>query len=211
MMRKFAIEEILEMERFYRTTFMNSVSGFKSVNLCGTISSEGQANLAIFNSVVHIGANPPYLGMIFRPHTVPRHTLENILATKAYTLNHITADIYPNAHQTAARYASEQSEFKNTHLTPVFSECLPAPYVEESPIRIGLQYEEHHEIMNGTILVIGAVKEVFVPEEVVGRDGYVDLSAAGSLTVAGLDAYHKTELLGRMAYAKPDLPPRHIT
>ncbi len=210
-MRRYSLAEIQEMERFFRTTFMNSISGFKSVNLCGTISPDGKTNLAIFNSIVHIGANPPYLGMIFRPHTVERDTLENILSTGFYTLNHLTEPIYPQAHQTSARYSKEESEFEATGLTPIYSDQHTAPYVAESPVRIGLQYEEHHQIMNGTLLVIGAVKEVFLPEEVVSKDGYVDLAAAGSLTIAGLDAYHKTELLGRMAYAKPDLPPRKIS
>ena len=49
----------LPMEDRKRIALINSLSGFKSLNLIGTINNQGQTNLAIFNSVVHIGANPP--------------------------------------------------------------------------------------------------------------------------------------------------------
>lgn len=207
-LRKFDLQEIKAMDRFFRTTFMNSVSGFKSVNLCATAAADGTTNLAIFSSIVHIGANPPYIGMVFRPHTVPRHTLENLLETGFYTLNHLHAGIYQQAHQSSARY--DGSEFEATGLTPVYSQGFPAPYVAESKIRIGLKYEERHDMLNGTVMVVGSVQEVFLPEATIAEDGYVDLAAAGSLTIAGLDAYHETQLLSRMAYAKPDLPPRSL-
>lgn len=201
-------QEILDLPRFHRTTFVNGLSGFKSVALCGTTSPDGLTNLSIISSIVHVGANPPYMGMVIRPHTVPRHTLENLLATGEFTLNHIREDFYQAAHQTAARY--EQSEFEGAGLTEWYSETLKAPYVAESHIRIGLKYVERHDMLNGTIFVVGAVEEVWYPEAALQADGYLDLQAAGTVTVATLDAYHRTEKIGRMAYAKPDLPPREI-
>ena len=203
-------QEILDLERFQRTTFVNGLSGFKSVCLVGTASPEGQHNLSIISSVIHVGANPPYMGMLLRPHSVPRHTLENILATKSFTLNHVREEFFPAAHQTAARYERDQSEFEATGLNPVFSEGFAAPYVGESHIRIGLSFAERHNFLNGTVFVVGAVEEVFYPKEARGADGYLDLQKAGTITLATLDAYHKTEKLARMAYAKPDLPPRKI-
>ena len=55
------------------TAFFNALSGAKPGYLIG--SGEGKdENLAIFNSITHIGANPPLLGFIQRPATVDRHT-----------------------------------------------------------------------------------------------------------------------------------------
>lgn len=52
--------QIGNLEDRKRVSLINSLSGFKSLNLIGTINNnQGQTNLAIFNSVVHIGANPP--------------------------------------------------------------------------------------------------------------------------------------------------------
>jgi flavin reductase (DIM6/NTAB) family NADH-FMN oxidoreductase RutF len=70
----FTKENILNFEKNFRTKFINSLSGFKSANLIGTISKTGKTNLAIFNSVIHVGANPSLIGLLIRPASVPRHT-----------------------------------------------------------------------------------------------------------------------------------------
>ena len=63
-MAAYGISEIESWERFYRANFINSLTGFKSVNLIGTVNTTGQANLGIFSSIVHIGSNPPLLGYV---------------------------------------------------------------------------------------------------------------------------------------------------
>jgi len=194
----------MQMERRKRANLLNHVSGFKSANLIGTIGSGSIPNLAVFNSVVHIGANPPYLGFILRPTTVARHTYENIKATGFYTINHIHTGIYEQAHQTSAKYDEQTSEFEAVGLTPEFSGDFMAPYVAESHIKLGLRYEEEHLIQaNKTILVIGKIEEVLVPEDSIAEDGYLNLSEYNIITISGLDGYHKTERLARLAYARP--------
>jgi len=85
-------KEIATMERRVRTKLINSLSGFKSVNLCGTISKEGITNLSLISSVVHIGADPALMGFIMRPVTVRRDTYNNILETGHYTFNHLVRE-----------------------------------------------------------------------------------------------------------------------
>ncbi|HAC24022.1 MAG TPA: hypothetical protein DCE81_03810 [Cytophagales bacterium] len=65
-------------ERFYRANFVNSLTGFKSVSIIGTINAAGQTNMAIFSSLVHIGSDPALIGFINRPVTAAPHTLANI-------------------------------------------------------------------------------------------------------------------------------------
>lgn len=199
------------MQRFTRANFINSLPGFRATNLCGTQSEEGQTNLSIISSVFHLGSNPPLLGMQMRPDTVPRHTLENILATGYYTLNHLREEIMESAHQTAANYPREISEFGATGLTPWYSPEHSAPYVAESQVRIGLRLVEKIDIAhNGSHLILGEVTEVFLPEGVLGADGFIDLQAAGSLCGSALDAYYQTKLLARLSYPKPELPLKRI-
>ena len=50
--------QIDALEKRYRTNFINSLSGYKSANLLGSINSSGQTNLALMTSVFHVGANP---------------------------------------------------------------------------------------------------------------------------------------------------------
>lgn len=202
--------ELEGLERRFRTTLVNSLSGFKALHLLGTANEKGQTNLSVVNSVVHVGAHPPLLGMVIRPHTVPRHSLENLLATGSYTLNQVSEDFFPRAHQCAARYPEGVSEFEEVGLTPWYAEGFSAPFVAESRVRLGLRFQEKHLLGNECVFVVGKIEHIWLPADCLGTDGYVDLAAAGTLTVAGLDAYHRTEPLGRMAYAKPDVPPRFL-
>ena len=204
-------EEILKFEKLYRATFVNSLSGFKSANLIGTISSEGKTNLAIFNSVIHVGANPPLMGFLMRPVSVERHTYTNIKETNYFTINHINKEIFKQAHQTSTRYDKDVSEFDACGLTPEYTETIKAPYVKESKIKIGLKFLEEYEIKsNGTIFIIGEILEVILPNEVVLADGFVDIEKAGTIAISGLDSYHEVNILSRLSYAKPGIEPKEI-
>lgn len=194
-------------DKRYRTHFINSLSGFKSANLVGTISAAGVPNLAIVNSVFHLGAAPPLMGMITRSNSVRRDTAENIKQTGYFTLNHVNRHIYQQAHQTSARYAAEVNEFEAVGLTEEYSETIPAPYVAESAIRIGLKVEEVKPIeINKTEFIIGRIVEITAPKDCVENDGYINVEAAGTICVSSLDAYHQTSRIDRLSYAKPDLP-----
>lgn len=198
-----------QLDRRWRATFVNSLSGFKSAALIGTRSSKGQENVSIFSQIVHLGAAPALLGIVFRPDSVERHTLSNLRDTGKATLNLIPTEQAAAAHQTSARYAADSSEFKCAGLTSAYINGFEAPFVGESPVRAALSLAEEHTLsINGTILVICKLLWAGVPEEILHADGYVDLGGAGILTTNGLDAYHSTKLLGRYAYAKADQSPR---
>jgi len=204
-MRTFNLNEIMEMEQRFRSTFINSIAGFKCLNLVGTINEKGLTNLAIFNSIFHVGAKPPLLGMVFRPDEVERHTLENILRQKCYTFNHVHPGILRAAHQTSARYNKDISEFEACGLTPFFSKNISAPYVQESSIKIGLELKEQLNIYtNNTTIIIGQIVEINMPDGIISKDGFVNLEEVETNTVCGLDAYYKTIKIERLSYAKPD-------
>lgn len=183
---------------------VNSLSGFKSANLIGTKNDQGNFNLALFSSVFHLGAEPPLMGLIVRPDSVPRHTLENIRHNGYYTINHVHKGIYKQAHQTSARYAKEVSEFSAVNLTPELGQLHDAPYVKESYLKIGLHLRDLKPIeLNGTWLVIGEVIELRIPEKALKENGYIEIEALGSVAVSSLDHYHSTQLIQTLPYAKP--------
>jgi len=195
----------------FRTNFINSLGGFKSVNLIGSVDGKGNSNLSIVSSVFHVGANPPYIGVLFRPPVVERHTLDNILETEVFTLNHINEQIYTLAHQTSAKYSKEISEFEVCSLNAQYFGLLKAPYVLESHLKIGLKLADKIDIqLNGTVLIIGQIIETILDNQLIGQDGYVDIELAGTLTSSGLDGYHKTSKLARLSYAKVDRAVREI-
>jgi flavin reductase (DIM6/NTAB) family NADH-FMN oxidoreductase RutF len=203
-LKRIDLSEIVEMEQRFRATFINSLTGYKSVALIGTKDVIGQTNLAIFNSIVHLGAHPPLLGMVIRPDSVDRHTLQNIENTGYYTINQIHSSFIEKAHQTSARYPKEVSEFEAVGLTSEFKNDFFAPFVAESVIQIGLKFKEKVPFkINNTLFIIGEVQTVFLPEEIIQNDGFVDLHAASSITNTGLDCYHNVLKGIRLPYAKP--------
>ena len=205
MIINFNSEDLMSLDKNKRVHLINSLGGFKSVALVGTSDNDGNNNLAIFSSIFHIGANPPLIGLIFRPTPPERNTYNNIIQSGYYTLNHINESIYKQAHQTSARYDQNVSEFEMTGLNPEFKDSFFAPYVAESNIQLGIEFKEKLEItFNNTTLIIGEIKQIYIPEECLFDDGFVDIEKANSITCSGLDSYHKTVQLDRLSYAKPN-------
>lgn len=210
-MKHFTHQELMQMETRFRASFINSLGGFKSVALIGTKSKDGMTNLAIFNSFVHIGANPPYIGFISRPDSVDRHTLENLQDTSYYTINHLNESIFKAGHHTSARFRRDQSEFDETGLTPLYRSDFWAPFVAESHVQLGVKFIQAVTLeINGTLLVIGKIEHVYFPSGSMCTDGFLDLEKAGSIAGSGLDSYHATQRLDRLTYAKPDSIPQSV-
>lgn len=197
-------EDLEQLEQHYRRTFVNSLAGFRQAVLVGTSSAEGNTNLAIFNSLIHLGANPALFGLISRPDSIQRDTLQNILHTKEYTLNYIRALFYEKAHHTSARYERGISEFKKADFQEIYHPSCSAPFVKDAIVKIAMKFEQIIEIpLNGTILIIGSLKQVEMDDSILGPDGFVNLSEENVLISQGLDAYFVSKIIGRLPYAKP--------
>ncbi|MBT1451525.1 flavin reductase [Glaciecola sp. XM2] len=207
MAKYYGSQDIQNLDQRVRANLINSLSGFKSANLMGTKSDKGVENLAMISSAFHVGANPPLMGILMRPHTVTRDSLENIKASGFFTLNHVNETMVEQAHQCSARYEPDQSEFAATGLTPQYSEGFFAPYVAQSNIKLGLELREIQVLnINLTELVIAQIVEIQTHADYQLEDGYLDIDAANSVCVSGLDSYHRTERVARLSYAKPDTP-----
>jgi flavin reductase (DIM6/NTAB) family NADH-FMN oxidoreductase RutF len=199
---KITRKDIESMQNRFRATFINSISGYKSLNLVGTRSANGISNLAPFNSIIHIGSNPPLIGMIVRPQTEEHQTLQNIKDTLYYTLNHVQESFVAQAHQSSAKYDANTSEFTEVGLTELASEVCDAPYVEESELKMCLKLVDIIPIpQNGTSLVIGEIQEILIGECNIEEDGYVHIEDLGSITSLGLDGYYKVSPIKRFPYA----------
>jgi len=198
-------QDFEELDHIFRINLINSCSGFKSANLIGTKSNLGIPNVAVFSSVTHLGSNPPLLGVIFRPVTdVPRNTYENIKETGQFTINHIDASIINDAHHTSAKYDKDVSEFDITGLEEEYKNGWHAPFVKNAPIQMALTYCEEYKIKaNGTIQLIGEIKDLFIKSDLLEKDGFINLSKANVVAINGLDGYAVPKLKERMTYQRP--------
>ena len=201
----YSYSDIEQMDKIFRLNLINSCTGFKSANLLGTKSLNGVSNVAVFSSITHLGSNPPLIGFILRPTTVPRDTYRNIKDTGMFTINHIYSDIIEDAHHTSAKYPNEISEFTKTDLEEEFLGNFPAPFVKGAKIRLGCKFLNEYEIKeNDTLLLVSAIEHVFIADlEILQEDGWLKLENANTVTINGLDGYATTSLLKRYAYARP--------
>lgn len=207
---KFYMEKIFNLadleafERFYRVNFITKLCGIQSANLVGTVDENGVSNLAIFNSISHISASPPCMGLFQRPLTVPRQTYENIKRQGFFTINQVKTSFIKNAHYTSAKFEKGISEFENCQLTEEYMDDFPVPFVKESGIKIGLSFEEEHLIKaNNNILIVGKIQKVILPEEALAEDGNILLEKLDTAGVAGLDSYFEINKIARFDFARP--------
>jgi flavin reductase (DIM6/NTAB) family NADH-FMN oxidoreductase RutF len=209
-MTHYSKQDILELPNLQRMHLINTCGGVKSANLIGTISKTGVTNLAVFNSVIHLGSNPPMLSFMLRPTTVERHSYSNFIEKIDFTVNHIEESFVSEAHQTSAKYDNDISEFKEVGLTEEFIEGFEAPFVKESKIKMGCTFVNEYLIKEHNCrLIVGEIQHLLVENGIEEKDGFLDLAKANSVGIIGLDGYVKTELIDRYAYAKPnrDLKP----
>lgn len=204
--------DIENLQQRYRATLINSLSGVRQQVLVGTKSKDGLTNLAIFNSILHIGAHPAMYGLLFRPDTVRRDTLTNILETNSYTINYPKSSDYKKAHQTSAKYDHDVSEFGATGFTETYRSGIYAPFADEAPVKIGMTFAQRVDIpLNGTMMIIGSIETIEFDEKLLSDDGYVALDKADILAGCGLDSYFSVQPIGRLSYAKPDRDPQPLT
>jgi flavin reductase (DIM6/NTAB) family NADH-FMN oxidoreductase RutF len=208
-MKHFTREGLDNIPSRKRANLINSATGYKPANLIGTVSAAGETNLAIFSSLVHLGANPPLIGFIQRPvGEVPRHTYENIKATGVYTINHIHRSFVKKAHFTSAKFERGVSEFAACELNEEYIENFKAPFVAESKVKLGVRFIDEMPIrQNGTILVIGEIEHVILPENAILEGGNIDLNSVEDVAISGLDTYHEVAEIKSFPYAKPERVP----
>jgi len=200
---KYTKQDIAAMDRVTRLKIINSVTGIKPANLIGTSNSDGQTNLAIFSSVVHLGSNPALLGMISRPQTAEvGHTYSNIQATGVYTINHIHPSFIKNAHYTSAKFDQGVSEFDECGLTAEFVEGIAAPFVSESTFKMALRFREAIDIkLNGTVMIIGEIEYLVMPDRAMAH-GDVDLEASNGVGISGLNTYYDLKKIESYPYVR---------
>ena len=188
-------QNIKDMDKVKRLNLVNALTGIKPANMIGTISKKQKTNLAIVSSVIHIGSDPALLGFISRTFGASRrHTYENILEMKVFTINQVHSEIITKAHYTSVKFEKGISEFDRCHLMEEYIDGFKAPFVKESRVKIGLEWVETIPIRkNDTSLIIGQVQHVVVPAEAMDDAGEIDLEYLEGTGVSGMNTYYSLQ------------------
>jgi flavin reductase (DIM6/NTAB) family NADH-FMN oxidoreductase RutF len=197
-------QAIEDTERVRRLNIINSITGIKPANLIATKSNDGYPNVGIFSSVIHLGSDPALLGFVMRPQDdKPRDTYLNIKENGFYTINHVPTSHTERAHYTSAKFPKEESEFEVCGLTEEYLFDFHAPFVKESGIKIAMKFLEEIPIeINKTILIIGEMQHLIIPDECMDSEGQIDLSIAQTAGISGLNTYYEFKKIGQYPYAR---------
>ena len=198
----FSKQDILNTPRIIRLNLINSITGIKPGNLIGTISKDGHSNLAIFSSVIHLGSNPALIGFITRPNKkVRRDTLNNILETNYFTINHIHQDFIEQSHKTSGKFNKDESEFNMCNLTEDYLFDFLAPFVKESKIKMGLKLQSIIDIPdNQTKLITGSIEHIYIEDIALEDNGDINLQIINDVGIGGLNNYYKLEKVAHYPY-----------
>ena len=208
-MIEFDLTKLEALPKRERAHLVNNLCGLRSANLVGTSDGHND-NLAIFNSVMHLGSNPPLLGIVFRPLTVERHTYNNIKKTKYFSVNQIIDTITNNAHQTSAKFENKQSEFESCNIESLHREGCVVPFVKESNIQMLCTYSKEHLLENDCILLTATIERFWVNSASINKSYWLNHEEASSSAIGGLDTYYKVSLIDRYSYAQPNSKPKSI-
>ncbi|MBN2647283.1 MAG: flavin reductase [Thiotrichales bacterium] len=190
---------------------INACTGIKPANLLGSQNANGQTNLALFSSVVHLGSNPPLIGLVLRPDNGHRHSYQNMLQTGVYSLNAVDAVWSDKAHHTAANFLIEQSEFEQVGLSTHYYPNFAAPFVAESPLHIGLKFVQEIPIpLNQTRLLIGEVQLLAVNQNALDSEGRINLQTLNISGISGLDSYYQLQRSALYPMPKTDEKPNNL-
>jgi flavin reductase (DIM6/NTAB) family NADH-FMN oxidoreductase RutF len=140
--------------------------------IVGTYDKEGKPNAMAVAWGGICCSRPPCVCISVRKAT---YTYGNLIQQKAFTVN-----IPDEKHVIEADYFGLVSgrtvdKFAETGLTPVKSDFVNAPYINEFPLNVSCQVVEFHELGLHTLFV-GEILDVAADEDVFTADGKFDMN-----------------------------------
>ncbi|KAI0048882.1 hypothetical protein FA95DRAFT_1594857 [Auriscalpium vulgare] len=170
------------------------VSGIvpRPIAFVSSVSETGVENLAPFSWFNQVSSNPPVISISCNNAGPGRYkdTLNNIKATKSFTVNIISEPFIEQANSTSIDAPSDVSEWIVSGLTKEPSTHVKAPRVRESAFSMEAELLQEVPITHPatgattTTLILGLVKYIHVRNDVLTEKGTVDpalLKAVGRL------------------------------
>jgi flavin reductase (DIM6/NTAB) family NADH-FMN oxidoreductase RutF len=177
------------------------------VFIVGTYDKDGRPNAMNAAWAGICCSVPPCVAVSLRQAT---YTYGNIIEQKAFTVSIPSRDFIREADYFGIVSGRTEDKFSHTGLTPVKSDLVHAPYVQEFPLVLECQLLHTLEIGLHTLFV-GEIKDVKAEENMLGQDGKPDIEkikplifSPTSMTYYGIGEYlGKAFSLGKEIKAHP--------
>lgn len=137
----------------------------------GSYDADGKPNVMTIAWGGICCSSPPCVTISLRKAT---YTYGSIMARQAYTLSVPSVKYAAEADYYGMASGRDGDKFEKTGLTPVKSDLVDAPYVDEFPMVLECKMIHHHEIGLHTHF-IGEIMDVKVDDELLSADGKVDI------------------------------------
>ncbi len=159
----------------------------RPIAFVSTVSPDGVFNLAPFSFFNVVCGDPPVI--CFSPiwRNPPKDTLVNIRATGEFVVNIVSEGFADKMNLCSGEYPAAVDEFQVSGLTPVPSEVVRAPRVQESHVNMECRLLQIVEVSSrpmGGSLVLGEVVRFHVDDAVI-HDYRIDadkLQAVGRMS-----------------------------
>jgi flavin reductase (DIM6/NTAB) family NADH-FMN oxidoreductase RutF len=182
----------------YRDTYKLMVSAIvpRPITLVSTIGEDGVFNLAPFSAFMSACLKPTIVcfSLVPRRDGQKKDTLRNIEFSKDFVINVVNEPLAEAMNQTSFSYPSYVDEFKEVGLTPIKSEIVKAPRLDESPINMEcklLQILEFGKSPNNSHLIFGEVVLIHIKDELY-LNGEIQMSKLKAIGRLGGDSYCRT-------------------
>jgi flavin reductase (DIM6/NTAB) family NADH-FMN oxidoreductase RutF len=145
----------------------------RPIALVTTLSPEGIVNAAPFSFFNVLGDSPPIIGFCpgDRATGVPKDTVINIRQNHAFVVNLVDAGIAAAMNACSAALPYGVSELAHAGLTPVVSERVPVPRIQEAPASLECKHYSTLEIGENR-LIIGEVLCVHVKDGIMNAENF---------------------------------------
>jgi flavin reductase (DIM6/NTAB) family NADH-FMN oxidoreductase RutF len=151
------------------------------VAFISTISEDGIRNIAPYSCIMPV-LRP--LDLICLASAKKRDTLVNIRETREFVVNLVGAGLADKVVPTAKFSKPEVDEFEQAGLTAKTSEMIKAPGIAEAhtwmECELATTYEE-----DNYVLIMGKVLRLEVADNVLTKDGSLDIQKAKTLMMTG--------------------------
>ena len=179
----------------------------RPIAFVSTVSADGIRNLAPFSFFTGISANPPVIcfsPMVRGSDGTRKDTLLNIEAVKEFVVNVVSEEFAEKMNICAAEFPPEVDEFEVSGLTPVASDLVRPPRVQESHISMECRLVKIVEVSAkplGGSLVIGEVLRFHVDDALID-DYKIDPDKLHAIGRMGGPTYTRTTDLFDMVRPK---------
>jgi len=181
----------------------------RPIAFVSTMSPEGALNLAPFSFFTAISANPPVIcfsPMIRGRDGARKDTLRNIERTREFVVNVVSEEFIQQMNICSTEFGPEVDEFEASGLTPIPSDVVRPPRVQESHVNMEcklLQIVDVSPKPLGGSIVLGEVVRFHV-DDTMFDNFKIDPDKLGAVGRMGGPTYTRTT--DRFNLERPKLP-----